>query len=71
MNVRVVELWRYPVKSLQGERLDDEVTLTTAGVEGVDVAPVSTLSPVSGLPGGGFLSCCARRPLWPTTVEWT
>ncbi len=31
--MRVVELWRYPVKSLQGERLD-EVALTAAGVEG-------------------------------------
>jgi uncharacterized protein YcbX len=29
----VVELWRYPVKSLQGERLDG-VALTAAGIEG-------------------------------------
>lgn len=32
-DMRVFELWRYPVKSLQGERLD-EVTLTEAGLEG-------------------------------------
>jgi uncharacterized protein YcbX len=31
--VRVVELWRYPVKSLQGERLD-EVTVTADGLDG-------------------------------------
>ena len=31
--MRVVELWRYPVKSLQGERLD-AVTSTQAGLEG-------------------------------------
>ncbi|MEJ7568681.1 MAG: MOSC N-terminal beta barrel domain-containing protein [Gaiellaceae bacterium] len=31
--MRVVELWRYPVKSLQGERLDS-VAVTTDGLEG-------------------------------------
>jgi uncharacterized protein YcbX len=31
--VRIAELWRYPVKSLQGERLD-EVMVTTDGLEG-------------------------------------
>jgi uncharacterized protein YcbX len=31
--VRVVELWRYPVKSLQGERLDS-VAVSTGGLEG-------------------------------------
>jgi uncharacterized protein YcbX len=31
--MRVAELWRYPVKSLQGERLD-EVTVTAEGLEG-------------------------------------
>jgi uncharacterized protein len=31
--MRVLELWRYPVKSLQGERLDLAV-VTTAGLEG-------------------------------------
>jgi uncharacterized protein len=31
--VRVVELWRYPVKSLQGERLD-LAAVTTAGLQG-------------------------------------
>jgi uncharacterized protein YcbX len=31
--VRVAELWRYPVKSLQGERLD-EVTVTPDGLDG-------------------------------------
>jgi uncharacterized protein YcbX len=31
--VRVAELWRYPVKSLQGERLD-EVIVTADGLEG-------------------------------------
>ena len=33
MNGRVVECWRYPVKSMQGERLS-EVTIGSAGVEG-------------------------------------
>jgi uncharacterized protein YcbX len=31
--VRVAELWRYPVKSLQGEQLD-KVTVTADGLEG-------------------------------------
>jgi uncharacterized protein YcbX len=31
--MRVLELWRYPVKSLQGERLD-LAAVTTAGLEG-------------------------------------
>lgn len=31
--MRVVELWRYPVKSLQGERLE-VANLTSAGIEG-------------------------------------
>jgi uncharacterized protein len=31
--MRVLELWRYPVKSLQGERVDD-VSLTAAGLDG-------------------------------------
>jgi uncharacterized protein YcbX len=31
--MRVVELWRYPVKSLQGERLDT-VDVSTSGLEG-------------------------------------
>ena len=31
--MRVLELWRYPVKSLQGERLDS-VTVTSDGLEG-------------------------------------
>jgi uncharacterized protein YcbX len=31
--VRIAELWRYPVKSLQGERLD-EVAVTADGLEG-------------------------------------
>ncbi|HWM21456.1 MAG TPA: MOSC N-terminal beta barrel domain-containing protein [Ilumatobacteraceae bacterium] len=31
--MRVLELWRYPVKSLQGERLE-QVAVTTAGLEG-------------------------------------
>ena len=31
--MKVVELWRYPVKSLQGERLDS-VVVTTDGLEG-------------------------------------
>jgi uncharacterized protein YcbX len=31
--VRIVELWRYPVKSLQGERLDS-VAVTADGLEG-------------------------------------
>jgi hypothetical protein len=31
--MKVLELWRYPVKSLQGERLD-VATVTTAGLEG-------------------------------------
>ena len=31
--MRVLELWRYPVKSLQGEKLDRAV-VTTAGLEG-------------------------------------
>ena len=31
--MRVAELWRYPVKSLQGERLD-EVTVTADGLQG-------------------------------------
>ena len=31
--MRVLELWRYPVKSLQGERLE-VATVTTAGIEG-------------------------------------
>ena len=31
--MRVLELWRYPVKSLQGERLE-VATVTTAGLEG-------------------------------------
>ena len=31
--MRVAELWRYPVKSLQGERLDS-VSVTTDGLEG-------------------------------------
>src|SRR5258708_15324886 len=31
--VRVVELWRYPVKSLQGEQLDT-VDVSTSGLEG-------------------------------------
>jgi uncharacterized protein YcbX len=31
--VKVVELWRYPVKSLQGERLDEAV-ITPAGIDG-------------------------------------
>ena len=30
----VVEVWRYPVKSLGGERLDDAVAIGAAGVEG-------------------------------------
>ena len=31
--MRVLELWRYPVKSLQGERLEP-AAVTTAGLEG-------------------------------------
>ncbi len=31
--MKVLELWRYPVKSLQGERLD-AVTVTSAGLDG-------------------------------------
>ena len=31
--MRVAELWRYPVKSLQGERLDS-APLSAGGVEG-------------------------------------
>lgn len=31
--MRIAELWRYPVKSLQGERLDS-VTVTAGGLEG-------------------------------------
>jgi uncharacterized protein YcbX len=31
--VNVVELWRFPVKSLQGERLD-EVVITSTGIDG-------------------------------------
>lgn len=31
--MRIVELWRYPVKSLQGERLDS-VTMSVGGLEG-------------------------------------
>src|SRR5438270_8304798 len=31
--MRVVELWRYPVKSLQGERLDT-ATVSKSGLEG-------------------------------------
>ncbi len=31
--MRVVELWRFPVKSLQGEQLDD-ATVGDGGIEG-------------------------------------
>ena len=31
--MRVVELWRFPVKSLQGEQLDD-ATVRVGGIDG-------------------------------------
>src|SRR5688572_14268027 len=37
----VVEVWRYPVKSLPGERLEEPVRVDPAGIEGDRVAAVA------------------------------
>lgn len=42
----VLEVWRYPVKSLGGERLDGEIGLSDAGVDGDRVLAV--VEPASG-----------------------
>jgi uncharacterized protein YcbX len=48
--VRVVELWRYPVKSLLGERLD-HATVTTEGLEGDRRSAIFDLETGFGLTG--------------------
>jgi uncharacterized protein YcbX len=46
--VKVVELWRYPVKSLQGERLDETV-VTPTGIEGDRAGAIFDLDTGLGL----------------------
>jgi uncharacterized protein YcbX len=48
--MRVVELWRYPVKSLLGERLD-HATVTTEGVEGDRRSAIFDIETGFGLTG--------------------
>jgi uncharacterized protein YcbX len=48
--MRIAELWRYPVKSLQGEQLDS-ATLTTEGVEGDRRYAIYDLATGFGLTG--------------------
>jgi uncharacterized protein YcbX len=58
--MRVLELWRYPVKSLQGERLD-LAAVTTAGLEGDRRFALVDAIPASGLPDDASRSCCSGR----------
>jgi len=48
--VQIVELWRYPVKSLQGERLD-AVAVTADGLEGDRQFAIYDLDSGLGLTG--------------------
>jgi uncharacterized protein YcbX len=55
--MRVAELWRYPVKSLQGERLDS----VRVGIDGLEGA--SEWAPFEGAPGSFHDSSDARASL--------
>ena len=48
--MRVVELWRYPVKSLQGERIDS-VAINRNGLEGDRQFAIYDLATGFGLTG--------------------
>ena len=63
--MRVAEIWRYPVKSLQGERLES-AQVTTGGVEGDRAYAIYDLDTGLGLTArrvpellfvGGILEC--------------
>ena len=61
-DVRVLELWRYPVKSLQGERLTEAGDRRRWASPATAAGRCSTATPASASPPAGCPSCCSARP---------
>ena len=69
-DVRVLELWRYPVKSLQGERLTEAAIGAARASPATAAGRCSTGTPGWGSPPGGCRSCCSARPGCAPTAGW-
>lgn len=59
--MQVAQLWRYPVKSLQGEPLE-LAAVTTVGVEGDRHFALFDVNTGYGLTRDGSPSCCSLQP---------
>jgi uncharacterized protein YcbX len=58
--MRIAELWRYPVKSLLGERLDS-VAVTRDGFEGDRQFAIYDVETSWGSQAGAFPTFCSPR----------
>ena len=61
-DMRVLELWRYPVKSLQGERLDRGRDRRRRASPATAAGRCSTGTPASASPPAGCPTCSSARP---------